>query len=124
MAKDVYCVINSYEKYFKVFDNLNKAKKDIVERLQLFSAKQIEENIKKESLLEKDVFLKVAFFDDCHYRQITPTKDMLFYFDGSIYNHGKNAYTKEYVLFSESDFTDFKDFFFFEGWCLVKTQIL
>ena len=113
MAKNVYCVIDSYDEYFEIFDSLEKAKKDFIKQASLLSPTQIQDEVKR------GYADKVVFIDE-DFTPVKPTEDMLFSYFDSFYNHNFDVSVSRYMLLS--DYDDSLPLFF-NGCRLIKRQV-
>ena len=116
----VYCVIcnkDGYLTYLKIFKNLEDAKKNFAALIGLKSATQARECTKR----FWDTVAK--FYDNKHNQIITPTENMLFYYQRTIHNFELNISVREYVLFDINDLKNSQDCYYFDECELIKEKI-
>jgi len=113
----VYCVICSEDGYLKIFRNLEDAKENFAALIGLKSAGQAKTYAQRLG----DTVAK--FYDNKHNQIITPTKNMFFFYYGTIDNFEFNISVIEYVLFDMNDLKNFQDYYCFDGCELIKEEV-
>lgn len=113
----VYCVVCSDDGYLEIFENLEDAKKNFIALIGLESAEQA----KKYAQRLWDTVAK--FYDSKHNQILTPTKDMLFYYQDTTHNFEFHISVTEYVLFNDDELTNFQSYYCFDGCELIKKEI-
>jgi len=113
----VYCVVCNEDGYLKIFRNLEDAIKNFAALIGLKSATQARKCAQR---FQNTV---AKFYDNRHNQIITPTEDMLFYYQRTIYNFKFNISVREYVLFDINDLKNSQDYYYFDGCELIKEKV-
>lgn len=112
----VYCVVFAEDDYLEIFEDLEEAKEDFITIMGLSSEKHVRKSI-------QGLWDNVKFYDNNHNQILTPTEDMLFYYEKTINNYEFDISIVEYVLFEKSELNNFKNYYCFDGYELVKKEI-
>ena len=113
----VYCVVCHEDGYLEIFNDFEDAKEDFINNSGLDS----KEDTKR--YIATGFWDNVKFFDKNHNPILTPTNDMLFYYNRIVHNHKFNISIMEYILFDQSELDNFKDYYRFNECELIKREI-
>lgn len=113
----VYCVVHVGDGYLEVFNDFEDAKEDFIDNLGLYSKEDAKRDI------ATGFCDNVKFFDKNHNPILTPTNDMLFYYNRIIHNWEFNIFIAEYILFDQSELDNFENYYRLDECELIKREI-